>query len=103
MQELTLSYSRTNKYVDILSKQGLISYNRFNHGYDITQKGRKVLMLNQQLARYIYPVEAMIKKYSRYIKDPCDVDGTESCLVGERLYSSRVAHEVHKETGICTL
>ena len=76
MQKLTLSYSRTNKYLETLIKQDVINYNPINHTFDITPKGRKVLMLNRQLATYISPVDAMIRKYSRYIKAPCDDDGT---------------------------
>ena len=76
MQELTLSYSRTNRYLETLIKQDVISYDPINHTFDITQKGRNVLMLNQQLAAYISPVNAMIRKYTRNIKDPYDNDGT---------------------------
>lgn len=72
MQKLTLSYSRTNRYLETLIKQDVISYDPINHTFDITQKGRKVLMLNQQLATYITPVNAMIRKYSRHIKDAYD-------------------------------
>jgi predicted transcriptional regulator len=76
MQELTLSYFRTNRYLETLIKQGVISYDPVNHTFDLTQKGRQVLMLNRQLATYISPVNAMITKYSRHIKDPYDGDGT---------------------------
>ena len=76
MQKLTLSYSRTNKYLGTLIKQDVISYDPINHTFGITQKGRKVLMLNRQLATYISPVNAMIRKYSQYIKEPYDNDGT---------------------------
>jgi predicted transcriptional regulator len=75
MQKLTLSYSRTNRYLDTLIQQDVISYDLNNHTFQITEKGRKVLMLNQQLAAYISPVNAMIRKYSRHLKDPHD-DGT---------------------------
>jgi len=74
MQELTLSYSRTNKYLEMLIKQNLISYDPISRTFDITPRGRKILMLNQQLATYISPVNSMIRKYSRYIKDPYDDD-----------------------------
>ncbi len=77
MQKLTLSYSRTNRYLETLIKQDVISYDPINHTFDITQKGRKVLMLNQQLATYITPVNAMIRKYSRHIKDAYDDNGTD--------------------------
>jgi predicted transcriptional regulator len=72
MHKLTLSYSRTNKYLQTLIKQDVISYDPFNHTFDITPKGRRVLMLNQQLATYISPVDAMIRRYSRYIRGPND-------------------------------
>lgn len=74
MQKLTLSYSRTNRYLETLIKQDVISYDPINRTFDITQKGRKVLMLNRQLATYISPVSAMIRKYSRYIKGPYEED-----------------------------
>jgi predicted transcriptional regulator len=76
MQKLTLSYSRTNKYLETLIKQNVISYDPITHMFDITPKGRKVLMLNRQLATYISPVNTMIRRYTRYIKDPYDNDGT---------------------------
>lgn len=72
MQKLTLSYSRTNRYLQTLLKQDVISYDPINHTFDITSRGRRVLMLNRQLATYISPVNAMIRKYSRYIKDAYD-------------------------------
>ncbi len=76
MQKLTLSYSRTNRYLETLIKQDVISYDPINHTFSITPKGRRVLMLNRQLATYISPVDAMIMRYSRYIKDPYDSEGT---------------------------
>ena len=69
MQELTLSYSRTNRYLEALINQDVISYDPINRTFDITQKGRKVLTLNQKLAAYISPVNAMIRKYTRSIKE----------------------------------
>ena len=80
MQELTLSYSRTNRYLETLLKQDVISYDPTNHTFDITQKGRKVLKLNRQLATYISPVNAMIRKYSRHIKDAYDDVGTDNYI-----------------------
>jgi predicted transcriptional regulator len=77
MQKLTLSYSRTKRYLEILIKQDVINYDPINRIYDITQKGRNVLMLNQQLATYISLVNAMIRKYSRYVKDAHDDDGID--------------------------
>ncbi|MBD0359873.1 MAG: hypothetical protein ICV56_04075 [Nitrososphaeraceae archaeon] len=74
MQKLTLSYSRTNRYLQTLVKQDVISYDQINHTFEITPKGRRVLTLNQQLATYISPVDAMIRRYSRYIGDPNDDD-----------------------------
>lgn len=74
MQKLTLSYSRTNRYLETLIKQGVISYDPITHMFDITPRGRRVLMLNLQLATYISPVNTMIRRYSRYIKDPYDND-----------------------------
>ncbi len=68
MQKLTLSYSRTNRYLETLIKQDVIGYDPVNHTFDITQKGRKVLMLNQQLATYISPVNAMIRKYACFME-----------------------------------
>lgn len=70
MQKLTLSYSRTNRYLETLVKQHLICYDPIARTFDITPKGRKILILNQQLATYISPVNSMIRKYSKYIKDP---------------------------------
>jgi predicted transcriptional regulator len=92
MQNLTLSYSRTNRYLETLIKQDVIGYDPINHTFDITQKGRKVLMLNQQLATYISPVNAMIRKYSRYVKDAYDDDdeGTDNYFPEEIQYSSSV-------------
>lgn len=84
MQKLTLSYSRTNRYLETLIKQDVIGYDPINHTFSITPKGRKVLMLNQQLATYISPVNSMIRKYSRYIKDPYAYDGTDNYLSEEK-------------------
>jgi|SRR5918996_5692955 predicted transcriptional regulator len=90
MQKLTLSYSRTNRYLETLVKQDVISYDPINHTFDITPKGRKVLMLNRQLATYISPVNAMIRRYSQYIKDPYEGDdGTENHFPEEIQYSSQ--------------
>lgn len=89
MQKLTLSYSRTNRYLETLIKQDVISYDPINHTFDITEKGRKVLLLNQQLATYISPVNSMIRKYSRYIRDPYADDITDSYFPEERQYSSQ--------------
>lgn len=89
MQKLTLSYSRTNRYLETLIKQDVISYDPINHTFNITQKGRKVLMLNRQLASYISPVNAMIIKYSRYLKDPYDDDRSENYFPEEMQYSSQ--------------
>ena len=80
MQKLTLSYSRTNKYLETLIEQDVISYDPTNHTFDITQKGRKVLKLNRQLATYISPVNAMIRRYSRYIKDAYDDDEIDNYI-----------------------
>lgn len=91
MQKLTLSYSRTNRYLQTLMKQDVISYDPINHTFDITPKGKRVLMLNRQLATYISPVNAMIRKYSRYIKDPYDDedDISNNPFRQERCYSSQ--------------
>lgn len=91
MQKLTLSYSRTNRYLQTLMKQDVISYDPINHTFDITPKGKRVLMLNRQLATYISPVNAMIRKYSRYIKDPYDDedDISNNSFRQERCYSSQ--------------
>lgn len=92
MQKLTLSYSRTNRYLETLIKQGVISYDPITHMFDITPKGRRVLMLNQQLATYISPVNAMIRRYSRYIKDPYDDDGT--CNFSEEIQNSQEGSDI---------
>ena len=76
MQKLTLSYSRTNRYLETLTEQNVISYDPVTHNFAITPKGIKLLTLNQQLATYISPVNSMIRKYSKYIKDPYDNDDT---------------------------
>jgi predicted transcriptional regulator len=91
MQKLTLSYSRTNRYLQTLLEQGVISYDPFNHTFDITPRGRRVLMLNRQLATYISPVNAMIRKYSQYIKDPYDYDDgiSDNSFPEERQYYSQ--------------
>jgi predicted transcriptional regulator len=90
MQKLTLSYSRTNRYLQTLLKQDVISYDPINHTFDITPRGRRVLILNRQLATYISPVNAMIRKYSRYIKDPYgDDDISDNSLPEERQYYSQ--------------
>ena len=86
MQKLTLSYSRTNRYLDTLIKQDVISYDSINRTFGITPKGRKVLMLNQQLATYISPVNSMIRKYSRYIRDPYENEGTDNYISEETQY-----------------
>ncbi len=88
MQKLTLSYSRTNKYLETLIKQNVISYNPATRTFAITPKGRKILMLNQQLATYISPVNSMIRKYSKYIKEPYD-DGTDNYLAEEGVVLSK--------------
>ena len=84
MQKLTLTFSRTNRYLEVLVKQDVISYNPINNLFNITEKGRKVLMLNQQLAAYISPVDTMIRKYSRYLKYPDDAD--ETCYFAEEAH-----------------
>lgn len=89
MQKLTLSYSRTNRYLETLIKQDVITYHPINHTFDITSRGRQVLTLNRQLATYISPVNAMIRRYSRYIKDPYDHDGIENYFPEETRYSSQ--------------
>jgi predicted transcriptional regulator len=89
MQKLTLSYSRTNRYLEMLVKQDVICHDPITRTFDITPKGRRVLMLNRQLATYISPVNAMIRKYSRYIKDPYDNDVTENCFPEEIRYFSQ--------------
>ena len=70
MQELTLTYTRTKKYLDILSKQGLIDYDAKNHAYRLTAKGIEVMKLNHQLADCFPPVRDMIKKYARFFEIP---------------------------------
>ncbi len=96
MQKLTLSYSRTNRYLETLIKQNVICYNPVTRTFDITPKGRKVLMLNQQLATYISPVNSMIRKYSKYIKDPYDDDSTENYPAKENefYYQNKDSHEL---------
>ena len=74
MQKLTLTYSRTNRYLLSLLRQQLISSDPTSHTFSITEKGRKVLILNRQLAAYISPVDSMIRKYSRYLTDPYEDD-----------------------------
>lgn len=86
MQKLTLSYSRTNRYLETLIKQDVISYHPITRTFGITPKGRKVLMLNQQLATYISPVNSMIRKYSRYIRDPYENEGTDNYISEETQY-----------------
>ena len=84
MQKLTLSYSRTNRYLETLTEQNVISYDPVTHNFAITPKGIKLLTLNQQLATYISPVNSMIRKYSKYIKDPYDNDDrTDNYLTKE--------------------
>jgi predicted transcriptional regulator len=100
MQKLTLSYSRTNRYLETLIKQNVICYDPITRSFDITPKGRKVLMLNQQLAEYISPVNSMIRKYSKYIKDPRD-DITENypAKENESYYQNKDSPEMLK-TGV---
>jgi hypothetical protein len=47
-------------------------------------------MLNQQLATYISPVNSMIRKYSRYIKDPYAYDGTDDDCLSEEKEKERI-------------
>jgi predicted transcriptional regulator len=79
MQKLTLTYSRTNRHLQTLINQELISCDSISRTFSITEKGRKVLILNRQLAAYISPVDSMIRKYSRYLRDPYgnDDDGID--------------------------
>jgi predicted transcriptional regulator len=70
MQELILTYARTKKYLDILTKQELIVYDMKNHTYRLTAKGNEVLKLNQQIADYLPPVREMIRKYSCFMDVP---------------------------------
>ena len=70
MQELILTYARTKKYLDILTKQDLIMYNANDHTYRLTAKGNEVLKLNQQLADYLPPVREMIRKYACFMEVP---------------------------------
>ena len=70
MQELTLTYARTKKYLDILTKQGLITYDITDSTYQLTAKGNEVLKLNQQLADYLPPVGDMIRKYACFMEVP---------------------------------
>ena len=70
MQELILTYARTRKYLDILTKQGLIMYDINDRTYRLTAKGNKVLKLNQQLADYLPPVREMIRKYAYFMEVP---------------------------------
>lgn len=70
MQELILSYPRTRKYLDILTKQDLIMYNMSDHTYRLTAKGNEVLKLNQQLADYLPPVKEIIRKYACFMEVP---------------------------------
>jgi predicted transcriptional regulator len=83
MQKLILSYPRTNRYLETLVKQRLICYDPITRAFDITPKGRKILILNQQLATYISPVNSMIRKYSKYIKDPYNAE-TDNYLNREK-------------------
>jgi predicted transcriptional regulator len=70
MQELILTYARTKKYLDILTKQDLIMYDANDHTYRLTAKGNEVLKLNQQLADYLPPVREMIRKYACFMEVP---------------------------------
>ncbi len=70
MQELILTYARTKKYLDILTKQELIVYDMNDHTYRLTAKGNEVLKLNHQLADYLPPVKEMIRKYSCFMDVP---------------------------------
>lgn len=69
MQTLILSYNRVGSYCDLLMHKGLIEYDLHNHTYVITPRGLEVLRLNRELARYLEPVDQMIKKYSNYIQE----------------------------------
>jgi len=89
MQKLTLSYSRTNTYLEKLIDQDAIGYDPINRTFAITPKGRKLLMLNRQLATYISPVNIMIRKYSRYIKDPYEEDMIDISFPEETGYCSQ--------------
>lgn len=70
MQELILTYARTKKYLDILTKQDLIMYDTNDHTYRLTAIGNEVLKLNQQLADYLPPVREMIRKYACFMEVP---------------------------------
>jgi predicted transcriptional regulator len=70
MQELILTYARTKKYLDILTKQDLITYDTNDHTYRLTAKGNEVLKLNQQLADYLPPLRDMIRKYACFMEEP---------------------------------
>jgi predicted transcriptional regulator len=88
MQKLTLTYSRTNRYLLALLRQQLISCESTSHTFNITEKGRKVLILNKQLAAYISPVDSMIRKYSRYLNDPYEDDVVDFSKKEVHRYSS---------------
>ena len=70
MQELILTYARTNRYLDILMRQDLIMYDMNDRTYRLTAKGNEVLKLNQQLADYLPPVKEMIRKYACFMEVP---------------------------------
>lgn len=94
MQKLTLSYSRTNRYLETLTEQNLISYDPITHNFAITPKGIKLSKLNQQLATYISPVNSMIRKYSRYIRDPYDNDDRRDNSLAKELEFYHQINEV---------
>ncbi len=84
MQELILTYARTKKYLDILTKQNLITYDMNDHTYQLTAKGNEVLKLNQQLADYLPPLRDMIRKYACFVEEPFfDTNVMESTKIAE--------------------
>lgn len=82
MQELILTYARTKKYLDVLTKQELIVYGMKDHTYRLTTKGIEVMKLNNQLADYLPPVKEMIRKYSCFMDVPFfDANSIEDTII----------------------
>jgi predicted transcriptional regulator len=72
MQEVMLTYERTNRYCDMMVKKGLLTYAQGSRTYSLTPKGVEVLQSSKEIFGYLDNVKSIVDKYRIYDESTID-------------------------------
>lgn len=72
MQEVMLTYERTNRYCDMMVKKGLLTFAQGSRTYLLTPKGVEVLQSSKEIFGYLSNVRNIVDKYRIYDENTID-------------------------------